>query len=210
MSISSALASLNAGRFKNWSRDNGLRQAAGYMFDGDVYKHLEIDTLDAATLAEATRRLRILSGLYGLLRPTDEVNPYRLEMGRKIPGHPDGTLYRFWGSKISEALVEDAKSTSSRCVLNLASGEYAKAVDREALNGLDVIEPRFEEDRDGHRRVIGVTAKRARGAMARWVLENRITNPEDLTGFERGGFVYDQAVSTVHQPVFLKPSTVPA
>lgn len=206
MKVSPAIARLNVERFGAWSSETGPAQAAGYIFDGDVYKNLEITTMDDTTLADAARRLRLLSGLYGLLRPTDAVRAYRLEMGRKIPGHAAGTLYRFWGSKIAEAVKQDALAIGADTVLNLASEEYAKSVDRSALGDLTVVEPRFEEERRGARKVIAVSAKRARGAMARWVLTQGVTEPSDLSAFDTGGYLFDPEASTPERPVFLRAS----
>ena len=202
MGVSPAIATLNRDRFATWTRDGTC--AAGLMFDGDVYKALELATFDDAALHDATRRLRILSGLYGLLRPTDAVRPYRLEMGRKCPGHAAGTLYRFWGSRIADAVAQDARALGTTIILNLASEEYAKAVVPDALGGLTVITPRFEEARGDTRKVIGVAAKRARGAMARWVLHEGATRPEDLTAFDVGGYAYDGDSSARTKPVFLR------
>ncbi|MDO5757585.1 MAG: YaaA family protein [Rhodobacterales bacterium] len=204
MKVSPAIASLNVDRFAKWSSATGPAQAAGDMFDGDAYKHLEMATLDDAARAEAGQRLRLLSGLYGLLRPSDAVRAYRLEMGRKLPGHPAGTLYNFWNGKIAAALAEDAANVGTDTILNLASDEYAKAVDRTALAGLRMIAPRFEEERRGLRRMISVSAKRARGMMARWVLENGVTDPADLPGFDTGGYAFDPEASTPERPVFLR------
>lgn len=203
MQVSANIAELNAGRFASWTRQSGADQAAADMFDGDVYKTLEMATLDDAARADAASRLRILSGLYGLLRPTDDVCPYRLEMGRKLPGHPAGNLYKFWGSRIADTLVKDAADAGTNTVLNLASDEYAKSVDQSALGDLNFVSPRFEEDRNGVRKVISFSAKRARGAMARWVLEKGHTQPGDLSGFDVGGYVFDKDASTPSRPVFL-------
>ena len=207
MKVSSKIAGLNAERFSSWSRQSGAAQAAAYMFDGDVYKHLEVVTMCEETWADAARRLRILSGLYGLLRPADDVCAYRLEMGRKIPGHPAGTLYKFWGTKIAEALVKDADTVGTDTILNLASDEYSKSVNKPALGPLRMISPRFEEDRKGVRKMISFSAKRARGAMARWVLENGYTDASDLGQFEVGGYAFDKETSTADCPVFLKVAT---
>lgn len=202
MDVSAAIAKLNVDRFSNWSRAADC--AAGLMFDGDVYKELDYGTLDDVALKAASERLRLLSGLYGVLRPTDAICAYRLEMGRKTPGHPAGTLYKFWGSRIAEAIVGDAAKIGTSTVLNLASVEYSKAVDRAALRDVSMISPRFEDERDGRRRMIAVMAKRARGAMARWVLETGVTAPEDLTGFDVGGYALDPESSTAQQPVFVR------
>jgi len=204
MKVSGKIAELNVERFAAWQPASGADQAAARMFDGDVYRHLEAHTLSDEGAADAAHRLRILSGLYGLLRPTDDVCAYRLEMGRKLLGHPAGTLYKFWGSKIAQAIVEDAKAAKTDTLLNLASDEYSKSVDLSALGALRVVTPRFEEERNGVRKVISFSAKRARGAMARWALENGITDPADLPGFEAGGYAYDVDTSTPDKPVFLK------
>ncbi len=204
MKVSSKIARLNAERISSWTPQSGSSQAAADMFDGDVYKHLEMATLGENTRAAAGRRLRILSGLYGLLRPTDDVCAYRLEMGRKIPGHSAETLYRFWGSKIARALVEDASELDTEIVINLASDEYSKSVDRTALDNLRLISPRFEEERNGVRKVISFSAKRARGAMARWILENEFSESEDLEMFDVGGYSFHREASTVECPVFVR------
>ncbi|WP_108483691.1 YaaA family protein [Oceaniglobus ichthyenteri] len=204
MKVSPKIARLNAERISQWSRDSGAAQAAADMFDGDVYRHLEMATLGEDGRAEAALRLRILSGLYGLLRPGDDICPYRLEMGRKLPGHPAGTLYKFWGTKIADALVKDAATLQTDTILNLASDEYSKSVDRTALGGLRWVSPRFEEERQGRRKVIAFSAKRARGAMARWVLENRHTDPRELAQFEMGGYAFDTDTSTSECPVFVR------
>lgn len=204
MKVSSKIAHLNFERFASWSRESGEAQAAADMFDGDVYKTLEMATLGDGTRIEAALRLRILSGLYGLLRPTDDVCAYRLEMGRKVPGHSAGTLYKFWGTKIADALVRDATNIQTDTILNLASDEYSKSVDRVALGTLRFISPRFEEDRKGVRKMISFSAKRARGAMARWVLENGLTELDELASFDVGGYAFDKDASTVERPVFLK------
>jgi cytoplasmic iron level regulating protein YaaA (DUF328/UPF0246 family) len=204
MKVSSQIANLNSERFASWSRNSGAAQAAADMFDGDVYHTLEMATLDAGIRRDAAQRLRILSGLYGLLRPTDDICAYRLEMGRKVPGHPAGTLYKFWGTRIADALVNDAADLQTDTVLNLASDEYAKSVDRAALGPLRFVSPRFEEDRKGVRKVISFSAKRARGAMARWVLENGYTDPAEITSFETGGYAFDKETSTVERPVFVR------
>lgn len=204
MKVSPNIARLNAERVAAWARQSGAAHAAGYMFDGDVYKHLDFATLDESAQAQAAQRLRILSGLYGVLRPTDNVCAYRLEMGRRLPGHPAGTLYKFWGTAIADAVAEDARALQTDTVLNLASDEYAKAVDRAALGDLRLISPRFEEDRGGVRKMISFAAKRARGAMARWVLENGHTDPRALAQFDVGGYSFDEEASTAERPVFVK------
>ncbi len=202
MKVSATIAKLNVERFANWSRDGDC--AAGLIFDGDVYKELDFGTLDAYAASSASHRLRLLSGLYGLLRPTDAVHAYRMEMGRKCPGHAAGTLYKFWGTKIAEAVATDAAALGTDTILNLASIEYGKGVDAAALGDLKMVSPRFEEEKGGKRKVIGISAKRARGAMARWVLETGVTEREELEAFDVGGYAYDPEASTADQPVFVR------
>ncbi|MFK7876013.1 MAG: peroxide stress protein YaaA [Paracoccaceae bacterium] len=204
MKVSSKIAELNATRFATWKRDSGAAQSAADLFDGDVYKTLEMATMDGESRAEAAKRLRILSGLYGILRPTDDICAYRLEMGRKIPGHIAGSLYKFWGSKISEALQSDAENIQTNTLLNLASDEYFKSVDQNALKDLKIVSPRFEEDRNGVRKMISFSAKRARGAMARWVIETQAYRAEDLKNFDVGGYQFDDEASSEANPVFLR------
>lgn len=204
MKVSPAIAKLNVERFANWTREGDC--AAALLFNGDVYKELDFGTLDERGLSAASNRLRLLSGLYGLLRPTDAVHAYRMEMGRKCPGHPAGTLYKLWGSKIAEAVAQDAAELGTDTILNLASEEYGKGVERTALGDLTVVSPRFEEDKGGKRKVVGIAAKRARGAMARWVLQDGILDACDLEAFDVGGYAFDAESSNANQPVFVRVS----
>ncbi|MEM8851848.1 MAG: YaaA family protein, partial [Pseudomonadota bacterium] len=143
----------------------------------------------------------ILSGLYGLLRPLDALKPYRLEMGTRLKTRRGKDLYAFWGDRIAKALNQDAEETGATHLLNCASQEYFGAVDPKALK-LPVITPTFLEDRPGGPKVISFAAKRARGAMARFVAEHRITDPADLRGFQTGGYAWQ--VSPLDAPVFLR------
>lgn len=208
MKVSANIAKLNVERFAGWTKDGDC--AAGLLFDGDVYRELDYGTLDEGEKIAAAKYLRILSGLYGLLSPTDAVRAYRMEMGRKIPGHDKGTLYKFWGTKIAEAIAQDAAQIGTDTILNLASVEYSKAVDQAALGGLTFVSPRFEEEKAGTRRVIGTAAKRARGAMARWVLQNGVTKRSDIEAFDTGGYAYDAEASDAGQPVFVRAQVMAA
>ena len=198
MEISPALASLNWHRFQDWT-PNGAYSAAS-LFDGDAYKTLQWDSLDDATQSEGQARLRLLSGLYGLLRPFDAIAPYRLEMGRALaPGEP---LVGYWGTRIARALDADAQAIGAGFLLNLASEEYAAAIDRRALS-LPVIAPVFKDrGKDGFK-VISFHAKRARGAMARWALRHRPTAPEELLAFTWKNYAWDPR-STPDAPTFLR------
>jgi cytoplasmic iron level regulating protein YaaA (DUF328/UPF0246 family) len=142
--------------------------------------------------------------LYGLLRPLDKMRPYRLEMGSKLATRRGKDLYAFWGDRIGKALAEQAEETGSTHLLNCASQEYFGAVDVEAL-GLPVITPTFLEDKPGGPKMISFYAKQARGALARFVIENRLRDPADLAGWDAGGYVYQPDRSTPEAPVFLRP-----
>ncbi|MEM7644455.1 MAG: peroxide stress protein YaaA [Pseudomonadota bacterium] len=199
MSISEPLARLNRDRFRDW--DMAPEKPAVFAFAGDTYTGLEAKTLSDDALLHAQDNLRILSGLYGLLRPLDALKPYRLEMGTRLKTRRGKDLYAFWGDRIATALNEDADRTGATSLLNCASQEYFGAVDRKALT-IPVVTPTFLEDRPGGPKVISFAAKRARGAMARFVAENRITDPADLRGFQTGG--YDWQDSPLDAPVFLR------
>lgn len=198
MEISPALASLNWHRFQDWTPDGAYSAAS--LFDGDAYKTLRWDALDAATQASGQRRLRLLSGLYGLLRPLDAIAPYRLEMGRSLaPGEP---LVAYWGARIAHALDADAAAAGAHWLLNLASEEYASSIDRQALR-LPVVSPVFKDrGKDGFK-VVSFHAKRARGAMARWALHHAPNAPSDLLEFSWNGYAWDPR-STPDAPTFLR------
>ena len=205
MDISPALAELNQARFKAFANaplDDVVRPAA-YAFAGDTYAGLEARTLDPDAMDWAQDHLRILSGLYGALRPRDAIQPYRLEMGSRLKTRRGGSLYAYWGDRISRSLNETADATQSTVLINCASQEYFGAVDLKALKP-SVITPRFLEDRPGGPKVISFLAKKARGAMARFVSENRITDPAGLRDFTTGGYAYQADQSTQDAPVFLR------
>ena len=199
MSISEPLARLNRDRFRDW--DEAPEKPAVHAFAGDTYLGLDAASLSDDALRHAQSTLRILSGLYGLLRPLDALKPYRLEMGTRLPTRRGKDLYAFWGDRIARALDADAEVAGARFLLNCASQEYFKAVNRDAL-ALPVITPTFLEARLGGLKPISFFAKRARGAMARFVLENRIEHPDDLRGFSTGGYEWQD--SPPEAPVFLR------
>ncbi len=211
MKISDALARLNAERFAEWRADpapDAVRPAA-WAFSGDTYKGLEMATLDEAAVEFADRHLRILSGLYGVLRPRDAIQPYRLEMGSRLKTERGRNLYEFWGARISAALAADARAAGTDVVVNCASQEYFGAVDEDAL-GLRVITPRFLDEKGGEAKVISFHAKRARGAMARFVCENRITDPEALKDFDAGGYAHAPEWSEPDAPAFYRSAEAAA
>lgn len=202
MSISETLAVLNHDRFRDWA--DAPEKPAVFAFAGDTYTGLDAATLSDDALRHAQSNLRILSGMFGLLRPLDALKPYRLEMGSKLANPAGRDLYAFWGDRIARALNDDAQATDATHLLNCASQEYFGAVDTDTL-AMPVITPRFLEDKPTGPKVVGFYAKQARGAMARYVAENRITDPADLRGFTTGGYAFQPAQSTDAAPVFLRP-----
>ncbi|KEO88568.1 hypothetical protein EH31_16555 [Erythrobacter longus] len=206
MHISDNLAELNAERFKAFDLDGRSNSAkpAGLTFDGDVYWGLEAKSLGDETLAYAQGHLRILSGLYGVLRPMDAIQPYRLEMGTKMKNPRGKSLYDFWGSRIGEQLAGDLEGHGDPTVVNLASNEYFKAVDTSALPG-KVIEATFLNVKDGEARRLMYHVKFGRGLMARWIMENRIEKADDLKGFDAEGYSLDASASSETQLVFTRP-----
>ncbi len=197
MDISPKLAALNYQRFENFPGTFSEKNAApaAYMFRGDVYDGLDIDTLPASRLDFMCAHLRMLSGLYGVLRPFDLMFPYRLEMGTKLSIGAHKNLYQFWGSTITEMLNDDARAAGTDILLNLASNEYADAVDRKALK-LREVRIDFKEKKGNQLKIVGLFAKRARGNMARFVIEHAITNAADLRGFTLDGYRFDKDLST--------------
>ncbi|SLN33400.1 peroxide stress protein YaaA [Roseisalinus antarcticus] len=206
MSISEDLARLNRDRFRDFSAEPGPDEIkpAALMFAGDTYQGLEAATLAEGDMAYAQEHLRILSGLYGLLRPLDGIQPYRLEMGSRLKTRRGKSLYDFWGDRIAKALNQQAEDMGTDILLNCASQEYFGATDHKALK-LRVITPAFYEDKGGKRQMVSFYAKQARGAMARFAVETRATEPADLEGFETGGYRFDPEASEDGKPVFVRP-----
>lgn len=209
MDISEALARLNRDRFREFDTAPEAIKPAALMFDGDTYAGLEAKTLAADALRHAQGHLRILSGLYGLLRPLDAIQPYRLEMGSRLATRRGVSLYDWWGASIAKALRADAAEAGTGVLLNCASVEYFGAVDLRALK-LRVVTPVFLEDRAGGAKTISFLAKRARGAMARYVIEHRLTDPADLQGFTVGGYAFDAGQSTADRMVFVNRNAADA
>ena len=205
MHISEDLAQLTQQRFADWSpapHTDALRPAA-FAFAGDTYQGLEAVTLSADDIRWAQDHVRILSGLYGLLRPLDQIQPYRLEMGSRLATARGGTLYEYWGDTLAQALNAQAAAQGTSVLVNCASQEYFGAVDPKALS-LQVITPQFLDMKNGKAKVISFNAKRARGAMARYIIQNRITTRDGLQGFDGGGYIYQPDRSCEHTPVFLR------
>jgi cytoplasmic iron level regulating protein YaaA (DUF328/UPF0246 family) len=203
MDLSDKLSALNVARYQAWSSratQKNARQAA-LAFNGDVYDGLDAKTLDADNLAWAQDHLCILSGLYGVLRPLDLMQPYRLEMGTRLPTPRGKDLYQFWGPHIAHYLNKRLRADRSPVVINLASQEYFRAVDTKALKAR-VVECVFQEGKGGQYKVISFFAKRARGLMARYAIEHQLVLPDQLRAFDRDGYAWAAAASTPERLVF--------
>ncbi len=205
MSISQNLAKLNQARFRSFDLEPAQEatKTAALMFAGDTYIGLEAETLDGDELAYAQDHLKILSGLYGLLRPLDQIQPHRLEMGSRLATRRGKNLYQFWGRRIAEALNGAASETGAQALVNCASVEYFTAVDPEAL-ALPVITPVFMEEKPGGPEIVSFFAKRARGAMARFIVQRRITDPDGLKDFDTGGYRFQPEMSEENRLVFVR------
>ena len=207
MHISDELAALNATRYAEFSREHTPTNSrpAVFTFNGDVYQGLDASTFEARDLTESQKTVRILSGLYGLLRPLDLIQAHRLEMGTKLSTSRGATLYDWWGATISDLIKRDLDaSPGADVVINLASNEYFGAVDTERL-GVRVISPRFEDrDKDGRPRVVSFHAKKARGLMARHLVQTRARATTRVLEFDAAGYALDESRSTRDQPVFVR------
>ncbi|MGC6513359.1 MAG: peroxide stress protein YaaA [Myxococcota bacterium] len=211
MHISQDLADLNVGRFEaltTHDQPDGARQAL-FLFDGDVYRGLDAASLSSETVAWAQDHLRILSGLYGVVRPLDLVQPYRLEMGTKLQNPGGANLYRYWGTTIADALMADSAGHADDTIVNLASTEYSRAALVKKALTRRVVTPVFKEVKDGKSRVISFLAKVSRGRMARWILEERVSTVAQLRTYAGDGYVLNEAESTEDRWVFERPQPPP-
>ncbi|MGJ8544029.1 MAG: peroxide stress protein YaaA [Sulfitobacter sp.] len=211
MHLSDDLARLNRDRFKAFedAPELSVTRPAVLAFAGDTYQGLEAASLDADEMAYAQEHLRILSGLYGVLRPLDALQAYRLEMGSKLQTRRGKNLYEYWGDAPAKALRAQAEAVGSDVLVNCASQEYFGAVNLKAL-GLRVITPQFLEDKgDGKGpKIVSFFAKKARGAMARFMVQKRVSDPAGLLDFDQGGYAYQPKLSSPDKPVFLRPYPV--
>lgn len=205
MDISSKLAALNYDRYHNFKVPFTARNAkpAAFAFEGDVYEGLDAPSLDAKALAFAEAHLRILSGLYGVLRPLDLIQPYRLEMKTKLANPRGKDLYAFWGDLLTENLNEALSELEPKVVINLASEEYFKAIDVKNLRA-KLITPQFKEKKGKGYQMIGLLAKKARGRMARYICSRGITVPEALQFFSEDGYRFNVALSKPESPVYTR------
>lgn len=207
MDLSDKLSALNVARYHAWSTratEKNARQAA-LAFDGDVYGGLDARNMSADDLVWAQNHVCVLSGLYGVLRPLDLMQPYRLEMGTQLANPHGANLYAYWGSRISEYLNQRLKSDTSPVVINLASNEYFKAVDQKALKA-QVVECVFQEYKGGQYKIVSFFAKRARGLMARYATVNRLTHIDQLKAFDSEGYGFDAKASSPAKLVFRRKS----
>lgn len=201
MKVSSKIAELNAERFHQWGLpfDKSNAKAALYAFKGDVYTGLDADTLSEDDLDFAQNHLSILSGLYGLLRPLDLMQAYRLEMGTKFANTGGKNLYEFWGDKITKEI----NTREQKYIINLASNEYFKAIKKKDLNA-EIITPVFKDEKNGTIKIISFYAKKARGMMTRFIIQNRIENVEEIKNFNLDRYAFCEDLSTDKEWVFTR------
>jgi len=207
MKISKDLGLMNANRYQDYKTPFKLENAkqAIFAFTGDVYKGLDATSLTSNAVDYAQTHFKILSGLYGILKPLDLIQAYRLEMGTKISINNSTSLYDFWSNHITSELNTNLESTNSKFLLNLASNEYSKSIDMKSLNA-EVITPIFKDWKSGQYKIISFFAKRARGLMSRYFLENKIKNPNDLKAFDSDGYVFNEDFSNEKSLVFTRKS----
>ena len=201
MGISEKLAQLNSDRFSSFGKQD--KKSAAFAFAGDTYKGLEVESLTADDVSWAQNHLRILSGLYGLLRPLDKIEPYRLEMGSQLKTQKGNSLYSYWGNQISQALNAQAAKNGTQTLVNCASQEYFGVIDLPTLR-IKVITPVFMETKSGKSKIISFYAKKARGMMARFIIQNRLKKVHDLCDFNSEGYVYNPEQSSQEKLVFIR------
>ena len=206
MAVSENIAKLNVERYKTFQTPFTTKNAkqAIFAFKGDVYGGLDLASFDEDDFSYAQDHLRILSGLYGCLRPLDLIQPYRLEMKTKLKNARGDNLYQFWDDRITKSINKELKKQQEPVLVNLASNEYFKSVKPKLLEGR-LLNINFKETKDGKTRVVAIFAKRARGMMADYIIRNRIENPQDIKKFKLGGYRFDQALSDDKQWTFERP-----
>ncbi len=205
MSVSAKIADLNFDRYESWKKPFTQKNAkqAVLAFKGDVYTGLDAATFSAADFKFAQNHLRVLSGLYGLLRPLDLMQPYRLEMGTKLKTDVGKNLYEFWGSDITEGLNKQLKKIKSDTLINLASNEYFKSVKPKELDA-EIITPAFKEFKNGEYKMIGIYAKKARGLLSRYIIQNKLSDPEEIKLFSEDGYKFNKRLSKGNNWVFTR------
>ena len=203
MKISNKLSNLNNERYKSWKglkKESKNSKQAIFVFKGDVYQGLKIEDFSKKDLEYAQKHLRLLSGLYGVLKPFDLIEPYRLEMGTKLETKKGKNLYEFWGENITQEIIKDLKSD---IIINLASNEYFNSVKNLEKN-VNVISPIFRDFSKGEYKIISFYAKKARGLMTAWILKNKIKKEKDLANFNVDGYYFSKKDSSENSPVFLR------
>ena len=205
MGVSDKIAELNYNRFKSWENPNlsNLSKQALYAFKGDVYSGLDAYTINNSKIDFVQNNLRILSGLYGVLKPLDKIMPYRLEMGTKLTTEKGKNLYQYWGNSITNFLNNDMEEKNHSHIINLASNEYFKSVNQTHLNH-SIITPSFKENKNGQYKIIAIYAKKARGLMARYIIDNTIKECDELKKFNNDGYEYNDKLSTRLNYVFTR------
>lgn len=205
MKISAPLAKLNHHRFQLWKHPSKIEdmKAALFAFKGEVYASMDAYSLSLDEVSYANDKLRILSGMYGLLRPLDNIMAYRLEMGTKIAIGKNKNLYELWGNDITTLLEKDMNEQGSNVLVNLASNEYFKAINKKVFNKR-IVTPVFKDWKNGQYKVISFFAKRARGLMSRFIIQNKINNPDDLIAFNEGGYYFKAELSKGNELVFVR------
>ena len=205
MSISDKLAGLNAARFEQWVPEFNLENSkqAVLAFNGDVYAGMEAQSFSEQELAYAQNHLRILSGLYGLLKPLDLMQPYRLEMGTKLENPKGKNLYEFWGNTITDKLNEQLAASNSSYLVNLASTEYFKSVKKKNINA-ELITPSFKDWKNGQYKMISFFAKKARGMMVQYLVKNQVEDLAGLLKFDMAGYEYNEELSKPNEPCFTR------
>lgn len=205
MNVSRDIAALNVERNQKWRTPFNKKNAkpAVLVFAGEVYRALDATTMKTADLKFSQSHLRILSGLYGLLRPLDLIQPYRLEMGTKLPNEAGNNLYAFWGHQLTDKINAELAAHRCKILINLASNEYFKSLKPTLISG-DIITPAFKEKRNGKYAMIAIYAKKARGLMSRYIIKNRITQAQDLRSFDLGGYQFNVSLSSDSDWVFTR------
>ncbi|KLE16965.1 peroxide stress protein YaaA [Clostridium sp. C8] len=205
MKISTKLATLNKDRIEKWTTNLETSKQAILAFKGDVYRGMDVGSLSHSELFYANDHLRILSGLYGILRPLDGINEYRLEMGIKLPVDKFKNLYEFWDNSLEESILEDIKKHKNKTIINLASQEYFKSIEglleREDVT---VITPTFKELRGDKYKIISLNAKKARGMMTRYIIQNEIEEIEEIKKFNLDGYEFNEEMSNEEEIVFTR------
>ena len=205
MKVSAKIADLNFDRYESWKKPFTVKNAKQSIlaFKGDVYTGLDAESFKADDFKFAQNHLRVLSGLYGLLRPLDLMQPYRLEMGTKLKTDRGKNLYEFWGTDITEGLNKQLKKIKSDYLINLASNEYFKSVKPKELNA-EIITPAFKEFKNGEYKMIGIYAKKARGMLSRYIIQNKLSDPEEIKSFKEDGYRFNKTLSKGNDFVFTR------